>query len=226
MVEATVAEFDRTVGAGNPTTTRLERLRARAVGELKAWRRSHGHTPASASKAGPALRGAKRATAQASVNLDEALAYIEELEEENKVLQEERDEAHRLVIALSNELEDLGVDTTRPERGRAILDLDLDEVARRRDAILAETPEGSEADVTMGEASDEEEEDMEEEESPAAQASNRRARASATPAGRARPVQVYSRERSTILSEIPSYLPNRSESSWDGLSDSEDELAC
>ena len=212
-MKATVAEFDRTVGAGNSTITRLKRLRARAMRKLKTWRRSHGHTSASASKTGPALKDAKRATAQASVNLDEALTYIEELEEKNKVLQEKKNEAHRLVIALFNELKNLEVDIIRPERGRAILNLDLNEVARRRDAILAEISEDSEADVTMKKTSDEEEKNMKKKESSTTQTSNRRAKTSATFADRARPVQMYFRKRSTILSEISSYLSNKSESS-------------
>ena len=223
-MKATVAEFDKTVDADNSTITRLKRLRAKAMKKLKTWRRSHDHTPASASKTKSALRDAKRTTTQASVNLDETLTYIKELEKKNKVLQKKRNEAHRLIIALSNELKNLEIDTIRPEREKAILNLDLNEVARRRDAILTKTLEDSEADVTMKKASDEKEKDMKKKEFSAAQTSNRRARASVTLADRARSVQMYFRKRFTILFEILSYLSNKSEFSWDDLSDFENEL--
>ena len=106
------------------------------------------------------MKNAKRITIQISVNFDETLIYIEKLEKKNKVFQKKKNKAHRLIIVFFNKLKNFEVDIIKFEREKVILNFDLNEVARRRDAILTKIFENLKVDVTMKKTFDEKKKNM------------------------------------------------------------------
>ena len=122
-----------------------------------------------------------------------------------------KNEAHRLIIVFFNELKNFEIDIIRFEREKTILNFDLNEVARRRNAILTKIFENSKIDVIIKKAFDEKKKNMKKKKFSTTQTSNRRTKTFVIFVDRTRFVQMYFKKRFTILFEIFSYFSNKNE---------------